>query len=148
MRSHVFSIIAIVAFASCPGCEDSPRTSRVVPAEDQLQAPGVTIVGLASTPERYAEQSVRIQGEVEGVVGRRLYVVRGEGTLWAARIPVVPRSRDALGALPPQHGDEVEVRGVAKTHLSEELARELGPVATAQIGDGPYVIAGSIRRHP
>jgi hypothetical protein len=143
------AIIATVAsIAAVAACEDSPPENGAEPPEQVLRAPGVTIVSLVNDPERYDGQTVRLEGEVESHVGRRLFVVRGRGVLWSAEIPVVARTRDVLGAIPPVDDDDVEVRGTANARLTPELAQELGREAADVIGDGPYVLAGSIRRQP
>jgi hypothetical protein len=89
-------------------------------------------------------------GEVDDVLDPRAFVLEDHGLLWAPEIPVVARAPIAFAGKPIADGDNVQVIGMVYARITPELARELrttlAPDRAAAIGDGPVVIARSVRR--
>jgi hypothetical protein len=142
--SHVTFIANLAgALVACTDRDEEIDRGR---AENVMHAPSVTIVALARDPAHYEGQTVRLGGDVEARVGPRVFVIRGEGILWAATVVVFARGPDTFDTTPPGEGERVEVRGIVRQQLPPELAQELDRDRLARIGDGPYVVADSIRR--
>lgn len=136
---HAMVCGATVA-AACQDDVSPLGTDRTAP---YLQAPPVTIAALVGDPERYDGQTVRLAGEIEDRPSAHVLLVRGEGLLWAADIPVV-------AVTSPGEVDDIEIRGTAYARLTPErrraLEREVDAIDLEVIGDGPYVVARSIQR--
>jgi hypothetical protein len=85
------------------------------------------------------------------VVDPRTFIVEDRGLLWAPKIAVVLRTTGSRDRMQIAEDQDVVVTGLVRSRITpdlrRELAAELTPEALAALGDGPVLIARSIRRH-
>jgi hypothetical protein len=132
------------------GCREPPDAPERQ-TEHVLRAPAVRIRQIVAAPAMYEGQSVRLDARVGRVIGPRAFVVEQGTRFTGGEIAVVASEPVRPMGVPPVAGERIVVVGVVRSgagaaRAMTELEPPLDPRVIAQLGDGPVVIARSVRR--
>jgi hypothetical protein len=135
------------ASAERKSTEQQRRESTAPMVETDIASPRVELDDLEDNPEQYMNKTVSVDGEIEEVLGPRLFTIDEPnwGDLAGETLVYVP----ANFAAPVRENDLVTVTGTVKPFVRSEFEREWGwlglePEVEAEVGTKAMLLATKI----